>query len=920
MKEVALVATSNLDLNLNNPMGYQIGNPLFKKILSFFFLLFYLKAPALALTNDSFYISDIEISGLYSISEQELLYLLDIKKGEILDKKSLRSGIKRAFLKGIFDDIIIIAPDECNIKEKKCRVRIEIKEKPIINSIIILGDNHFSKKFIRTHLTISEKERLNYVKIKKGIEYLNREIGKRGFPNADISYEIRPAKANRVDIIIKVSEGEPELIKKLVITEPNDIVKSYLRLSEGSIFDQTEIERAIDNVKKYYKKRGIVGTSISYLFQKGILSIDVKLGKKLNILFNGNKAIKTKELLKEAPFFEQDELSDDLIELYVSRMLSLYHNKGYIYAQIATTIKTTDEDITLEFYIFEGESFIVNSIEIEGVTIDRDRFKEVMSLKVGGYYNPNVIESDIRTITAFYNALGYLNVEVKEPEIIINDRSVKIKFFINEGNQTIISNILFYGNQTISENDILREIPIRITDPYNEVDIAASRRKILEKYNKKGFLNTTVTVDIKKNDTFADIIFYIDEGDITYFGKSVIVGNEKTKYEVIKRGLIKKESSPFDYSILMKERQRLHRVGLFSDIDIKALDQEDSKRDVLYKLSEAKAGAIEIAIGYAEYERFRGLFDISYRNLWGLNKYGSFRTELSTLEQRFILTYLDQYFIDERTHLKSALLYENKKEINIDTKEMRYRVKRTSASIGIERELNELLKADLSYNFLVTQTFDVKPDVILSREDTGTLIISGIRTGLIYDSRDNPFDPKRGILTGTSFTLASNIFFSETDFAKLIFYFNNYQSLSKRIVLAFSLKGGIAQGFRKTRELPLTERFFLGGRTTVRGFQQDTLGPKGADGTPIGGNSFGMASLELRTEVGKGLGIVGFLDAGNVWLKTKDIDINDIRYTTGLGLRYTTPVGPIRIDYGHKLDKKRGESRGEIHFSIGHAF
>ena len=219
----------------------------------------------------------------------------------------------------------------------------------------------------------------------------------------------------------------------------------------------------------------------------------------------------------------------------------------------------------------------------------------------------------------------------------------------------------------------------------------------------------------------------------------------------------------------------------------------------------------------------------------------------------------------------------------------------------------------------MVNTFDVKPDVVLTREDTGTLAISGIRPGLIYDTRDNPFDPRKGVLAGITMKVASGILFSETNFAKLAFNASFYKELSKRFVFAYSFRGGVAQGFGDTRELPIVERFFLGGRDTVRGYAQDTLGPKGADGTPTGGNVFLLTNLELRTSLGRGFGLVTFVDAGNVWLKAGDMDLS-LKYTAGLGLRYSTPVGPLRIDYGHKLNREKGESSGEIHFSIGQAF
>src|SRR5208282_2204578 len=131
------------------------------------------------------------------------------------------------------------------------------------------------------------------------------------------------------------------------------------------------------------------------------------------------------------------------------------------------------------------------------------------------------------------------------------------------------------------------------------------------------------------------------------------------------------------------------------------------------------------------------------------------------------------------------------------------------------------IKAAFNYDFSVVDTKDVKPDIILSREDTGTLIISGVRPELVYDTRDNPFDPTKGIVAGVSFKAASSVLFSETDFLKLSGYVNNYQRLSNWLVLAVSLRGGISEGYNHTSELPLVERFFLGGRTTVRGYDQD---------------------------------------------------------------------------------------------------
>jgi outer membrane protein insertion porin family len=170
---------------------------------------------------------------------------------------------------------------------------------------------------------------------------------------------------------------------------------------------------------------------------------------------------------------------------------------------------------------------------------------------------------------------------------------------------------------------------------------------------------------------------------------------------------------------------------------------------------------------------------------------------------------------------------------------------------GVEKKLSNTVKTDLYYEFAFVTTSDVQPDVT-EQEDVGTLAISSIKPGIAYDTRDHPFEPSKGVLAGVSLKIASSLFLSETNFTKFTLYGSTFHRLHKRIVLAVSLRGGMAYGLGKTNDLPLVERFFLGGTSTVRGYEQDTLGPKGADGNPTGGNAFLAGNIELRTFVGRG--------------------------------------------------------------------
>jgi outer membrane protein insertion porin family len=862
----------------------------------------------------------VEIHGLASLDKEELLYLLDIRPGERIDADTVRMGIKRAFLKGIFEDISVEAGDG-----EETKVVIHVREKDSVRKISIEGDYAISGKKIKELFHIKEGLLLTCGLLEKASEDLKRDLALLGFPRVEIHTKIKRLKKKPylVDILIVINTGEPERIKKIEIEGAAEEAKSVMKLSNGDVYNREILKQDIEKIRVYLKKKGYYKPVISrYTFKDGVLVFSVNPGKRLKISVQGNDTVSTKDLMKEIPFFEAEDFSDDIVQEAVNRLLSIYHVKGYPFAQVAPVVTVEAELITAAFFIFEGTRVDVRGISFHDNSLKEDRLKEIMSLKEGKKYNPDLIDSDREALENFYNALGYLSVKIDDVQAVYEEgrAGVNIIVDIHEGAKTEIGRVDITGANLVSETELRKVVNLHPGDPYNEVDLSDARYRIIEFYSKKGFPNVAVEVKREIEERKAAVTFHINEGSVVLFGKAIVTGNRKTKYEVVRRELKQQENMPFDYTLLSKERQQLYKSGLFTAIDMEALDAYEDKKDVLIKLREGNAGAVELSLGYAEYELYRGVIDLSYRNVMGLNRQVSLRLELSSLEKRYILQYYEPWFLSRELPFRVFVLGEDRKEINIDTRETRYRLTRNTITAGFEKKMSEKLKSELYYEFSLVNTFDVKPDVILTKEDTGTLVISGLRYGIIYDTRDNQFYPTKGLFSGATVKLTSPVFMSETDFIKLTFYGNIYHEITKGVVLAASLRGGGAQGYFKTNELPIVERFFLGGRTTVRGYAQDELGPKGTDGNPTGGNAFLMENLELRTSLGKNFGLVTFLDGGNVWVKMNEMKPTDFKFAAGLGLRYNTPVGPVRIDYGRKLQREKGESAGELHFSIGNAF
>lgn len=848
-----------------------------------------------------------EIEGLYSMEKKDFLELLEIKEGAIT-VDNIKRGIKRAFLTGLFD--------EMRIEREDGLIKIKVKEREIIDRLYVRGNYFIPGEDILNTFLLKEGQPMRYDLLEDAKEGLLEYLSRRGFPEADIRFEIKK-KGSKVRLTIHLKEGQPVIIKKI---EGPDEVTPFIRLSVDQPFDLIILERDINFIREHYKKQGFINPDVRASFERGILRFSVIPGQRVSIKFKGNRALSDRELSRFMPFSTAELISDELIEEAKTRVILAYKRIGFPFSNVEVERDFLGDEINLLFKIEEGKRYRIKKIVFSGNTLPEERLLKITGLKEEDYYLPEALDLALARLRAFYLSLGYRDVKIDEPVFDFDEKTetLSIVIAIQEGRQILIDKITVRGNIEIPEKELEELTGLREGIPFNEADINDARLRILELYSSKGYIDADCDVEIIFRDSYADLVFNISEGRRYSFGKTIIRGNRDTSSRVIKRDLSYREGDPFNPGSLLETRQRLYRLGLFNEIETEPV-REDSAQDVLITVKEAPAGAFEFGIGYGEYERYRGFIDLNYRNLFGMNRQISLRTEASSLERRFIINYYDPRLFDSMTSLRIVPLYEERKEKNIDTGEILYRLRRYSEKTGIETPVSKNLKFELYHEFSLVKTYDVKPEIVLPREDTGTLSISSLVPGLVYDTRDNPFDPRKGILTGGRLKIASGFVGSEVEFLKITGDASTYIPLSKRFVLAMGLKAGAQWPMGRTGEIPVVERFFLGGRSSVRGFSQDSLGPK-INNTPVGGDLFFQTNLELRWYLGSSFSLVSFLDGGNVWLKDEGISFGDMRYSAGIGLRYNTPAGPIRLDYGQKLEREPGESRGEIHFSIGHAF
>ncbi|MDH3259120.1 MAG: BamA/TamA family outer membrane protein, partial [Deltaproteobacteria bacterium] len=567
-------------------------------------------------------------------------------------------------------------------------------------------------------------------------------------------------------------------------------------------------------IEEHYKKKRYINPVVGpYYFSKGELSVPVNPGPGVQIEFSNNREFSERELEKELTFMENEEVSDESVAETADRIRRLYVSEGYLNAQIAVGVERKEDLIKISFLIFEGEKVILKKIEFTGISIEPEALKRTLPFAENKPFNRNMLSDSRGLIVRFYNALGYLQADVVEirEELQDNGREMHLAYVIAEGPRTIITSIEILGNERIALSDILEALHLDKGGPFNVIDIGDARRRLLSLYRRYGFLDADIDVNQEIDKEKASLIFRIKENKPSVVGKVILSGNRKTKAKIVKRELILTEGERYNYEHLTQIKQRLYQLGIFSEVSIDVLEPgivkgDEVVKDVLVSLKEGKSGSMEISLGYGDYEKVRGSLGVSYNNIGGYNRQIGFRAELSSVERRYIVNFREPWLFNwEYVPLKIFLIREEKRSLNIETKSVLYKIDKQSFIAGIEKEIADGLKIGLDYEYSFTDTKDVEEDVILSREDTGTLVISSVSPSLFYDTRDNPFNPSSGSLQRIVIKYASKALLSEAEFIKGSFQSSWYFQLMHPVIFAFSLRGGAAYGFGDNEEIPLIE-------------------------------------------------------------------------------------------------------------------
>lgn len=850
-----------------------------------------------------------------------------------------------------------------------------------VREIRIQGNSSLSNTDVLRILDVKKGEPFERKHLLASADELRQTYEQEGFHNANVEIDFQLPSDSEVDISVAIQEGKPlRITEALVETANPDLARRLSQMArslKGQIFTENELSDFQKNVTTYlqenrYLTARVSAPVVSYNPDRTQSKIvySVENPYRFDFDFDGNSYFSDSTIISQ---LELDRLSGAVSSPapdLADKIRRLYQNAGF--ANMEVDFKQTADEKAfkqlLDFKIKEGARVRIHRVEISG-NISRPEYyyshfitSSGSELTKSGYYNRRDIEEGGKRLVTELQNQGFLRARIQSQrsEFSATKSSVAIFITIDEGPLTQVRQIKLEGAESVPRAQLYELMKIKAGAALSLKDLEDSIQALKDFYRSEGFLEMKIINEneqdriVTYNDanTQANIEFQIYEGPRVVVSSVALQGNSFTKDEVILRELSFKTGDPLTPEKIEESIFHLQRLGLFTRVALRTLEEGTNigERTVIVEVSERDPGLFTMGFGVNNDRQltFRGYLGVAYRNIMGTGRALSFRIDpsystdprISYLEHRVASSYLEPYIFGDH----------NRGRINV-TRELRFsNFENDKAIIQEENSIGLLVERDLTRHLKLTFTaYNFSNQRKFERASLDTVETQNIaKTGplLELDYRDDVFNPSRGSYSFINAEYSDPVLGSSEDEKQTIQFVKTNASHTQYVrlfaqpdfVFATSLRGGYLANtsFKGNSGVPSQEAFFLGGRSTIRGYDATSdleripnireLGvAKLRDFSVKSDSYYYLLKTEVRFPLYKkwSLGGVIFYDGGAVLISQPDVHIGDpYRHSIGLGLRLNTPVGPVNLEYGFKLSRREVsdgvlESPGAFHFSIG---
>ncbi len=880
-----------------------------------------------AMARAAIFISDGDAFSQQRLQESiEALKLIELFKAIHVDSREEAEGIALIFKLTVAN----------RIKEIEIDGNFPVFEQEVLNAMnIAVGDPFFREK------VEEQKERLAGLFKEQGYFDPTIRITPRQDPeDGHYHLQVDIKKGPYYDLEGIDIEGNDAFGDLRLKIRMDAWTRSFMPGSSGRYIEE-DFEDDIQDLTEFYRSKGYAQAEIRYdankKEEKGSArpTVTITEGPRYKVDFQGNEEFWGFTLKNELTLFDEGDREGAGLRKSIRQIEKRYEAAGYpaVSVEVDTEERAPRGVRRLDIEIDEGPRAIVESVAISGNTVfDDEKIKKQMLTRPPGFlhdgaFSREELKKDENAILSLYYQEGYLNTEVEtDLEWNADETRVAVAVGIDEGIQTRVSSVDIEGNTLISDEAAKETIALKPGTPFREYMMESDQNRLAAMISEKGHPYVRVSGEVTFSDDDADarITYRIDEGIYVKMGDVYITGNFRTRERVIRRELEIHPGDPFSPEKLLETQRNIRDLEIFESVQFKAIGLKEKRDtvDLFVEITERRPYAITFGGGY---DTRRNLFfhgRAEDRNLMGLNLNTWIAGEVSQIGYRGEYGFREPRLLGSRIGLSLGLFAEERDEFNQE-----FGVRTYGASATFTRELFEILNLSLGLRFENRDQFrhDDAEDLaevtdFYDEDEFRPRRIMVASPAVTLDTRDSFINPKEGIYSTLTADLSSGLENSVDNFVKYRLDARWYVTPLDRLTFALRGQGGYIQPYGDVKKVPDDQLFFLGGTADIRGFRENLL-LRDAGGDPLGGHKMAMGSLEARIDLGASFELALFYDIGRISDTFGEAhDVAGWRSTTGAGIRYITPVGPIGFLYGFKLDPREDEPSGRLHFSIGYTF
>jgi len=886
------------------------------------------------------------------LATDRLIALLPLRTGEPLRSDSVRDAIQRLYATGEYADIAV----DATLGTSGVNLKFLTKPSYFVGHVGVNGvpePPNEGQLVVATRLQFGAE--YSEGDLKRAVDYLVDVARRNGLYNAKVMPETTfDVNTQQVNIDFDIAAGARAKFDGVIVTgtserSTDDIIKSaglkrFRGLLGWQYVTENRVQNGVDNVRNWYPKHNrllakVTLDKLDYHPDSNTVTptLNIDSGPLVDVRAVGAN-VSAGKLRSILPIYEERTVDRDLLTEGTRDLTTYLESQGYFDARVSYSLAQPPNGSQLiDYQIEKGVRHKVVKLVIEGDHyFDEDTIRERMTIMPAtfiryryGRYREDLLERDLNSIRDLYHSNGFRDVQVTGMKV--DDYQGKaghtaIFVEIKEGQQWFVSKLSFRGVSPEDEDALRLILQSTAGQPYSDLAVASDRDATLDYYFNNGYaaakFDFTAVAAAEPN--HVDLEFMVTPGGRLYVRDVLISGLSRTKPDLVRNRIDLKPGDPLSQDRITGSQRRLYDLGIFARVSaaIQNPDGNEPTKYVLYSTEEARRYSMNVGVG-AEIGNIGGgtttltspagttgfsprfIFGISRLNIFGLGHTVSLQSLVSTLEQRVLLTYLaPQFEGNPNLSLQFSALFDISHNVRT------FSARREEGSVQLGQKLSRQYTIQYRYTFRKVNTIGtplISMDLIPLLAQP--VLVGFVSTTFVQDRRDDPVDAHHGIYNTVDLALAAKAFGSQTGYGRILAQNSTYTSLTKNLVFARSTTFGVIERYAGLSEIVLAERFFAGGSLSNRAFPDFQAGPRDlSTGFPIGGNALFNNTIELRFPLfGENLGGVLFNDFGNVYADVKDIsfrfrqrNLQDFDYAVqgfGFGIRYRTPIGPVRADF-----------------------